>query len=190
MAEKLSTKVYYSIRDDIISGAIGSKTFLNEGEVGAKFGVSRAPVRDALHLLCEQGYLISFPRKGYMVNTYTNAEINKMQEIRLWLERLSIHLAILNATDEEIESLREFTREQYNSKAPEQSNNFKFHMRLAEIGDNEFLPLQLKDLVNKASLSRITSDSDLKRHDAIVDALLKRDEKEAVRRLDEDIDFF
>ena len=190
MAEKLSTKVYNGIRSDIISGAIGSKTFLNEGEVGEKYGVSRAPVRDALHLLCEQGYLLSFPRKGYMVNTYTNEEINKMQEIRMHLEKLSIRLAIEHATEEERESLREFTRQQSNSLSPEQSNNFRFHMRLAEIGKNEFLPLQIKDLVNKSSLASITKDSDLASHDAIVDALLERDIEKACKCLEEDIHFF
>ncbi len=190
MAEKLSTKVYEGIRKDIISGAIGPKTFLNEGEVGAKFGVSRAPVRDALHLLCEQGYLISFPRKGYMVNTYTHEELNKMQEIRVQLEKLSIRLAIKNATDEEIESLRMFTKEQYHGLEPEQSNNFRFHMRLAELGKNEFLAMQLKDLVNKSSMADISNESDLKKHEAIIDALAERDEEKACRKLVEDINFF
>ena len=189
MAEKLSTKVYNAIRSDIISGVIEPKTFLNEGEVGAKFGVSRAPVRDALHLLCEQGYLISYPRKGYMVNTYTVEELNKMKLIRLQLEKLSIKLAIENASDEEILSLREFTREQYRQMIPEQSNNSRFHMRLAEIGKNEFLVLQLRDLVNKSSLASIAKDSDLEKHDAIIDALLERDEEKACRCLENDIVF-
>ncbi len=168
MAEKLSTKVYEGIRKDIISGAIGPKTFLNEGEVGAKFGVSRAPVRDA----------------------YTHEELNKMQEIRVQLEKLSIRLAIKNATDEEIESLRMFTKEQYHGLEPEQSNNFRFHMRLAELGKNEFLAMQLKDLVNKSSMADISNESDLKKHEAIIDALAERDEEKACRKLVEDINFF
>lgn len=190
MAEKISTKIYNGIRNDIISGHIGPKDFLTEGEVGERFGASRAPVRDALHLLCEQGYLIAYPRKGYMVNIYSNEELNKMQEIRLQLEKLSIHLAIQNATDSEINSLREFTREQYCGQNPNESNNFRFHMCLAAIGKNEFLPLQIRDLVNKSSLSQISDASDFEKHNAIIDALLERDEAKACKCMEADLAHF
>lgn len=189
MSEKLSTNIYESIRNDIIFGKLGPRTFLSESEVGKRFGVSRAPVRDALHLLCEQGYLISYPRRGYMINTYTNEEINKIQTIRLHLEKLCIKLAIENATDEELESLREFTKKQSKESDPNKSNNTQFHLRLAEITKNEFIPMILRDIINKATLARIGYESDLKGHDYIVDALLERNENKAVEKLENDIKF-
>ena len=58
MERRLSTQIYNAIRERIDQGVYGPRSFLNEGQLASDFGVSRAPVRDALHLLCGQGYLI------------------------------------------------------------------------------------------------------------------------------------
>lgn len=187
MTDKLSTKVYTEIRDDIINGRIGRREFLNEKEVGARFSVSRAPVRDALHLLCEQGFLVSYPRKGYMVNSYTKDELDKIYQIRRHLEKLCVQLAIENATDEEINSLREFTKTAAVTLNPSETNNARFHIRLAEISKNEFLVAPVRDFVNITSMCSIKSDTNLSRHDAIVDALLERDVEKAQEKLSLDI---
>lgn len=187
MQPKLSTKIYESIKIDIVEGTLTPRSFLSESEVAKKFNVSKAPVRDALHLLCEQGYLISYPRKGYMVNVYTTDDLNQIQEIRAHLEKLCIMLAIQNASDSEIESLREFTLEDANQSDPIKTNNTLFHMRLAEISKNKFLPDVLKDLLNKVSQIRINAESDLEKHNAIIDALLERNTEKALECLSVDI---
>jgi len=189
MAKKLSEKIYESIRNDIIEGILESKVFISESEIAKKFGVSKAPVRDALHLLCQQGYLISYPRKGYMVNTYTNDEINQIQEVRIHLEKLSIELAIKNATDDEILSLKSYTKEQSDEIDPYKTNNTLFHMRLAEISKNKFISKTLKDLLGVVSQAKIKIESDLKSHDKIIDALLERDLEKSIQLLEEDIKF-
>ena len=187
MDEKLSTKICDKIREEILSGDIGPKTFLSEKEVAQRFGVSKAPVRDALHLLTNQGYLISYPRRGYLVNQYTESDFRQIQQIRFQLEKLSVSLAIENASDEEIESLREFTLEASNESDPSRTDNTRFHMRLAEIGKNGFLPGILSELLNKISLMHIRDRSDLKKHSDIIDALKKRDVELAQSRLAEDM---
>ena len=77
MEEKLSVKIYDTLRNEIISGKINARTFLSESEVAKRFQVSKAPVRDALHLLNSQGYLTSYPRKGYLVNVYTEKDLQQ-----------------------------------------------------------------------------------------------------------------
>ena len=187
MDEKLSTKICETIREEILSGVIGPRTFLSEKEVAQRFGVSKAPVRDALHLLTNQGYLISYPRRGYLVNQYTENDFRQIQQIRFQLEKLSVSLAIENASDEEIETLLEFTLEDSKESDPSRTDNTQFHMRLAEIGKNEFLPGILSDLLNKISLMHIKDHSDLKKHRDIIDALKKRDVALAQSRLAEDM---
>ena len=150
MAEKLSSKIYNSIKADIDSGVIDGRSFLSEAQLAKQFGVSKAPVRDALHLLCSQGYLISYPRKGYMINMYSAQEINQIQVIRRQVEKLCVKLAIENASNEEILSLKEFTEQQMGSSDPSKTNNTMFHLRLAEITGNQYLPGILQDMLYKA----------------------------------------
>lgn len=189
MAEKLSEKVYDSIKRDIDKGKIDGRTFLSESQLAKDFGVSKAPVRDALHLLCSQGYLISYPRKGYMVNVFSADEVNQVQVIRRQIEKLCAKLVIENATDEEILSLREYTKSQSGAIDPTKTNNSLFHMRLAEITKNQYLPAVLSDLLYKASQAQIRGQSNLEKHNLIIDALLERDLAKAEKCLEDDIAF-
>lgn len=186
--ERKAQAVYKQVLEDIITHKIDNRAFISENDIGKRFGVSRAPVRDALHLLCEQGYLVSFPRKGYMVNFYNNEQINKLQQIRRQLEKLSVQLAIENASDAQIESLREFTTEQQVvNTVPDESNNTRFHLKLADIGGNEFLSPLLRNVINRASMTMMGEESDFDRHEHIIDALLNRDLELAYKMLEEDI---
>lgn len=187
MAQKLSEKIYEAIKKDIILGNIDVRMFLSESDIAERFGVSKAPVRDALHLLCSQGYLISYPRRGYMVDLYTAEDLRQIQEIRIHLEKLCLQLAIKNAADEDIISLREFTQVQTNQIDPEKTNNTLFHMRLAQIGKNKYLPNVLNDLLSRVSQMEITSESNLDKHNHLIDAILKRDYEKAVECLEDDI---
>ena len=184
---KLSEQVCDSIRNDIISGRLGARTFLIESEVAERFGVSRAPVRDALHRLCDQGYLVSYPRKGYMVNMHSREEVNKLQEIRLQLEKLSVRLAIETASDAEILSLRELAKGSEQTTDPDNTENSRFHLRLAEISHNEFIPQVLRDLIVKATIPLLNQKIDLDKHNSIIDAMLERDLEKAYRCLEADI---
>ncbi len=187
MSEKKSTQIYEDLKRDILQGKINSRSFLNASEISEKYKVSKAPVRDALQVLCDRGFLISYPRKGYMINIFSNEEANKIQALRRHIEKYSVQLAIENASDEEINSLRAFTQRQSTANIPEESNNLRFHLKLAEIGHNEYLPDILRDLVGKITLANIKSESDLTSHQKIIDALLARDLNAAVRYIEEDI---
>lgn len=130
MKEKLSEKIFGAAARRYYRGEVHRAGFISESEIAERYGVSKAPVKDALHLLADQGYLVSYPRKGYMVNTFTNEEVNQIQQIRRCLETLCVQLAIENATDEEIERLRDTTIGADMSESPEQTVNYRFHMGL------------------------------------------------------------
>ena len=187
MEEQLSNRIYKQLQSDILSRKIDDRTILTENDIAKKFNVSKAPVRDALHLLCAQGYLISYPRKGYLIRTYSSAEIRKLQVVRTHIERLSVTLAVKNATDEQIDSLREFLKPQEPEVDPEKTNNYLFHLRLAEISGNEYVPDVLRELIHKVCIAWLDSTYDIESHRAIVDALLERNEEKALAALEYDL---
>ena len=187
MKESLTEKIYIQLRNKILDGEINPREFISESQVAAEYSVSKAPAKQALHILTEQGYLVSYPRKGYMVCAYSVEEINRIQEIRRCLESLCIHLAIRDATDEQIRSLRVYENMDKQNLDPRNTINAKFHIRLAEISANEFLPETLKPLVHKASMSYIKGRPDIDHFEKIVQAMLARDEESAVCLLREDV---
>ncbi|MFR8519336.1 MAG: GntR family transcriptional regulator [Emergencia timonensis] len=187
MEEKLSDKIYAEIRNGIIDGEYSARDFLSEAQVAKKYGVSKAPVKEALHILADQGYLISYPRRGYMINTYSDEELDKIQEIRKTLEALCVRLAIAKASDEDLEELRFYRDGETRALDPRETVNFKFHIGLARLSGNEFLVDTLIPLVIKASMNKINCEADIDNFDKIIDAMLARDEAKALQYLDEDI---
>lgn len=187
MTEKLSETIFKQLRSDIVSGKYSARDFISESEIAEAYSVSKSPVKDALHLLADQGYLVSYPRKGYMVNTFTSEEINHIQQVRRSLETLCVELAVQNATDEDIESLRETILEEGISSEPEKTVNYRFHMGLARISGNPVLVQTLEKLVNIISMDQLNRRADTDNFVHIIDALLKRDTAEAKRWLIHDI---
>ncbi|MGC2871792.1 GntR family transcriptional regulator [Ihubacter sp. mB4P-1] len=194
MTEKKSTKIYEAIRADIVNGRIDTRTFLNAGEIAEKYQVSKAPVRDALQVLCDQGYLVSYPRKGYMINIFSKEEVNKIQNVRRRVEAYSVELAIAHASDDAILSLKPYADRNfqmgeslYVDSLREESNNLRFHVRLAEIGGNEYLLDIVKNLAGKITMANIDTSADFSYHEKIIEALLERDVKAAVKYLEADL---
>src|SRR5579863_2565471 len=79
---------------------------LDEKELTEALGVSRTPIREAMTLLEQEGFLRTVPRRGVYILRKTKREIVEM--IHMWaaLESMAARLATQRATDEEIAQLR------------------------------------------------------------------------------------
>jgi DNA-binding GntR family transcriptional regulator len=79
---------------------------LDERVLSETLGVSRTPVREAMTLLEQEGFLRMVPRRGIYIVRKSKREIVEM--IQMWgaLESMAARLATIHATDEEIARLR------------------------------------------------------------------------------------
>jgi DNA-binding GntR family transcriptional regulator len=79
---------------------------LDEKELTEALGVSRTPIREAMTLLEQEGFLRTVPRRGVYILRKTKREIVEM--IHMWaaLESMAARLATQRASDEEIARLR------------------------------------------------------------------------------------
>ncbi|WP_459614642.1 GntR family transcriptional regulator [Bordetella sp. 2513F-2] len=66
-AARLHEKAFDILAGEIRSGALSSGTRLLESAVAARFGISRAPARQALESLHSEGLLEKLPGRGYAV---------------------------------------------------------------------------------------------------------------------------
>ena len=67
-------EIYTKVKNGIDRGEIDDRDFLNEGQLAEQFGSSKGSVKVALQILCSQGYLVSYPRKGYMIHRFTKED--------------------------------------------------------------------------------------------------------------------
>jgi len=85
--------VYDTIRDAILSGRYQPGQRLIADELAREVGVSRMPVREALHRLEATGLVTLTPHRGAVVNEVSEAEIIEIYHIRAVLDGLATRLA-------------------------------------------------------------------------------------------------
>ncbi len=100
-------KVYEYLREGILNCDIEAGARLVETDLANKIGVSRTPVREALHTLEREGLLEALPKIGYVVRPISEEEVGELCEIRLALEGLALRWALQRDSRALAERLRE-----------------------------------------------------------------------------------
>lgn len=77
----------------IVAGRLSAGERINEVHLSQQLGVSRTPLREALHRLAHEGALRSVPRIGYFVRPLTLEEFEQIYPIRKLLDPEALRLA-------------------------------------------------------------------------------------------------
>ncbi|MGF6603834.1 DNA-binding GntR family transcriptional regulator [Paraburkholderia sp. GAS448] len=166
---------------------------LDDRALSESLGVSRTPVREAMTLLEQEGFLRTVPRRGIYIVRKSKREIVEMVQMWAALESMAARLATQNATDEEIARLRhmfdDFREATPAEHIAEYSNaNIAFHQAIVELSKSQIILDTIKNIfIHVRAIRRLTiSQSDrasrsIVDHMRIVEALEKRDTELAER---------
>jgi DNA-binding GntR family transcriptional regulator len=83
----------HRLRSEILSGALVPGERLIEEQLTRRFGTSRAPLREALRLLGQQGLVEHSPRRGVRVAELSPRDVDELYGLREVLERFAMQLA-------------------------------------------------------------------------------------------------
>ena len=100
-------RVYQHLRNGILSGRIPQSTILVEARLAAQIGISRTPMREALHFLEKEGLLEALPRVGYRVRKMEWTEIEEICEVRKVVEALGAKWAVERIQPEQLDAMEE-----------------------------------------------------------------------------------
>src|SRR6185312_11475159 len=84
------------LRQEIVSGTLVAGQALPQEELSARFGVSRSPMRDALHQLEAEGWVTYHPNRGAFVARVSAQDVREVYGVRRILEAGAIRLAVAN----------------------------------------------------------------------------------------------
>lgn len=183
----LHAEVVNRLRDKIVQGELAPATKLNERVLCQELGISRTPLREALKYLASEGLVELLPNRGAVVAPLDPARIKQMFVVMGALEALAGELACANASDADIAEIRALHYQMVAHYARgELADYFRYnqqiHMKLVESGGNGVLAQNYRTLnahVKRArymaNLSKERWDKAVKEHEAILDALVKRD---------------
>lgn len=102
----LAEQVFERLENDILTGKYQRGEILTELKLVADLGVSRTPVREALHRL-EQEHIIEITPKGILILGVTEQDLKDIFAIRLRIEGLASYCAAENMTMEQLAELKE-----------------------------------------------------------------------------------
>jgi DNA-binding GntR family transcriptional regulator len=100
------TRIVEALKRELINGALGPDTMIVESQIGARFGVSKTPAREALVRLSEMGFVSVIPGRGYTVTKLSWQQIKDLFEVRLLLEASAAELAASRATAADVKLLQ------------------------------------------------------------------------------------
>ncbi|MCB1335402.1 MAG: GntR family transcriptional regulator [Roseivivax sp.] len=183
---------YGLILEAIDSGVFRPGDRLVESDLADRFGVSRTPIREALQRLETQS-LLARDGRSLIVASLDHNQMAELYVVRTELEGLAARLAARHATEEEIQVLRdmiESDRALLGDPNALARANRRFHKMIHLASHNRYLVQQL-DLVHRSmALMATTSlaaegrgEKALEEHQAIIDAIARRDEAAAYKAL-------
>lgn len=161
--ETLTDHVLRLIQSAIVKGEIAPGSKISEPELARAYGISRGPLREALHRLEGQKLLVRVPHVGARVVALSRTELSELYEIRESLEGLACRLAAVRMAPEEVEALRDVLRAHERDEAFQagrgyylQEGDFDFHYRIVQGSGNKMLIRLLCDeLYQLARMYRI-----------------------------------
>ncbi|RJQ08634.1 MAG: GntR family transcriptional regulator [Bacillota bacterium] len=93
------------LREGIFRGDYRPGQRLIQADLAAALGVSRIPVREALHRLAEEGLVVYHPRRGALVRRPDVREVHEAFETVKIIQRAAMELAVERVTDAAIADL-------------------------------------------------------------------------------------
>lgn len=200
--ESLSESIHDRILEMIIQNPSQEEQVLNENRLVELFGVSKAPVREALIKLCSEGVLRSVPRYGYVVVQMNEKDHRDVVKTRIILETEALKESLSRIGERE---LAEIHRQIMNASAKKNvdvwevwDDNVEFHILLASYSDNQVLVKFLRECMSiqkriYAQMKWLQESSmedsvESTPHSGIYQALCDRNLELACRLLQQDIE--
>jgi len=193
MSEPASQRIVKTLRKEILNGILPPGLQVRQEALADQFGVSRAPVREALRQLEVEGLVTSELHKGAFVSTRSLDEVEEMLDIRIGLELRALKLSIPNITPDVIAKARRILADYDRSDDPQQWRdlNMAFHMTIYGPCDRPRLLKMIEDVVManhrfmRAYISATVGRADPQtEHHEILDACAAHDGRRALKLLE------
>ena len=105
-ASTLAEQVYHRLSEAILAGELSPGAKISEPALARQYGVSRGPLREALHRLQERKLITRSANQGARIIKPSPEALAELFVVREALEGMAARLAALHATTDEITQLR------------------------------------------------------------------------------------
>lgn len=131
-------RTYEYLKSSILSGRLNPGVRLTEEHLAKELGISRTPVREALHKLESEGLIKPLPSRGFIAAQDSKDDIEELFEIRAVLEGYALRVICGRTDDALLDRLEETVRKAEEGLRAESLDdvfqwNTRFHDMLHEL---------------------------------------------------------
>lgn len=131
-----------ALREAIVDGVYTPGQRLRQQELAKKYGCSVIPIREALHRLAAEGFVVLDPQRGARVAAFDGRMLEEIFEVRTALEKIAVHRAAERMTAQAAERTRRIlARMERPGLLPAEwvRLDWEFHDSLCACADQEYL---------------------------------------------------
>jgi DNA-binding GntR family transcriptional regulator len=183
----LTALAYKSIKEYILEGRLDEDSRLTEEFLSGQLGISKSPIREALNRLEAEGLIRIEARRGAYLRSFTNKEVDDLYDVREALEAHAVRSGVfpvpaIKELRASVKRLRAYLKA--NDRTKYIDEDVSFHAAIARATGNARLCEVLENIQNQIWLFRrktydLSSSAAPDAHDALIEALEKRDVAEA-----------
>lgn len=110
----LCERAYMQLKHAVVNGRLKAGERLVETKLADKMGISRTPVREAIHKLEREGLLCKLPTGGHAVISATEKDVIEIRGLACILLGYAAYLATSGAADNDLNALRRIVKQAEN----------------------------------------------------------------------------
>ncbi len=207
----LGIKVYESLKQSLLSEYQEGDLIPSENKLSKIFNVSRVVIREALLRLRTEKIIVTYQGKGSFLANPKNFEKNlnvcskidfekyrQVMECREAIETFAVHLAVKNATGQELSYILECAERLATASNDREFNirDYEFHLALVKCSHNDYFTAIYQDCFNEIFgvlelMNQIESSRDyaIKLHKEIAENLYLRNAKNVIKLLNKNDEY-
>lgn len=196
--ESLPDQISQEIRNRIINVEIDQGEKIDLTKLEEEFGVSRAPVREALQSLADEGLVEVKPRVGYFAVELTPKQVKDISEMRKLLENHALERSFTKISKGDLKSLKKKSLKlKENGQSDEalrvmfDETDERLHGTIIKEADNAFLKDFAQRIHNLVGLTRHLNQrihAAIDEHIELLEAMIDEDLKKAKEALNLHLD--
>lgn len=110
----LCERAYAELKSAVVNGWFKADERLVETKLAGIMGISRTPLREAIHKLEREGFVYKLPTGGHAVNPASEEDIRETRGVAGILLGYAAYLATANVTENDLNLLRRIVRQSEN----------------------------------------------------------------------------
>ncbi|GAA1137697.1 GntR family transcriptional regulator [Nesterenkonia lutea] len=186
--ESVAQRILGTLRREIVTARLEPGQIIQETETASRLGVSKTPVREALQTLLSEGFVMVFPRRGYVVRPLGLNDIREIMDLRMSIEPPITGVAARLSTIELVRKLEKILSHHVDESlgfAERLQAANEFHRTIASTAGNKRAGRLLNTYLDETTrihymfsraMDHVVSPVELHSHRQIVDAIADKDE--------------